>query len=80
MSLDVSDTAIKCYSGCLTSSAVYIEGASPNCHNGTITRDFLLIVGGVLLLGAMFTCAYYRRGLLVASDPVSDSSTGVCAH
>jgi hypothetical protein len=37
--VDVTDTDIFCYSGCLTSSKVQIVGASSNCHGIRISGD-----------------------------------------
>ena len=45
LELDVSDTDIQCYSGCLTSSSVFVTGASDDCHNGSIMQRFLIVLG-----------------------------------
>jgi hypothetical protein len=50
MSIDVTGTEITCYSGCLTSSNVVIQGANDFCPNGTLTTIFLNQVGGFLCL------------------------------
>lgn len=51
LSLDVSNTGISCYSGCLTSSRILITGASDNCHDGSVMFNFLIVVGvGVLVV------------------------------
>jgi hypothetical protein len=60
-SIDVQDTNIRCYSGCLTSSAVLVTGASPNCHDGSIMHEFLVVVGVVLFLSIIFSLAYRFR-------------------
>ena len=48
--IDVSDTNIKCYTGCLTSSSILITGAFPACHNGSVLRTFIIIVCIFLIL------------------------------
>jgi len=60
-SIDVSDTGIECYSGCLTSAAVLVYGASSDCHDGSILLEFLVIAGAVVGLVALFSVAYRLR-------------------
>jgi len=60
-SIDVEGTDIKCYSGCLTSSAVLVTGASPDCHNGSILREFLIFGAVAVSLILMFSLAYRLR-------------------
>jgi len=67
VSLDVSGTAIACYSGCLTSAAVLVTGASPECHDGTILRDFLIVVGCVSVSVLLASAAYYQHRVGVAN-------------
>ena len=68
LELDVTDTNIQCYSGCLTSSNVVVTGASDDCHDGSIMQRFLIVLGigfGVVLLS---TIVYrHRSSLNVAS-------------
>ena len=42
MSIDVSNTGIGCYSGCLTSSQIIINGADTICPDGSQVERFLL--------------------------------------
>lgn len=55
ISIDVSDTGIACYSGCLTSSEVLIVGASNDCHDGSIMREFLMVLICVFIVALGFT-------------------------
>jgi len=57
ITIDVSSTDIVCYSGCLTSAAVLVTGASGQCHDGSIMREFVTVLCAVLLTGIGFTCA-----------------------
>ena len=57
ISIDVSDTGIDCYSGCLTSSEVLVVGASNQCHDGSIMREFLIAVIAMFLIFMSFTFA-----------------------
>ncbi len=65
--IDVSNTGINCYSGCLTSSDVFIVGASPQCHDGSIMERFGIIVGITLLVSISFSIAYYRKFALTTT-------------
>lgn len=58
ISIDVTGTNIECYSGCLTSSAVVIIGASSQCHNGDITLRFLVLCGFCCVVLVLFTLVY----------------------
>ena len=49
--VDVTDTEIYCYDGCLITSDVYIEGATNDCHDGWITERFAIAVSCAILLG-----------------------------
>lgn len=57
-SVDVSNSGIDCYSGCLTSSQVLIFGATEDCHNGTIMLHFLFLSSIALFVVVMSTCLY----------------------
>ena len=59
MSINVSDTGINCYSGCLTSSQVLIYGASDNCHDGSVMREFLILVG-IIAIAVVFSTMWHR--------------------
>ena len=52
-SLDVSDTSIHCYTGCLTSSAISVIGSDAACPGDALSH-FLIVVGilvGLIILG-----------------------------
>ena len=56
VSIDVSNTDIDCYSGCLTSTKVIVQGASPECHDGSIMLRFVIICavcGSVAVVGTV---------------------------
>lgn len=57
MNIDVTDTAISCYSGCLTSSEILITGASDDCHNGSIMKQFIIICGFGCVVVLVSTCS-----------------------
>ena len=62
ISVDVDGTAIHCYAGCLTSSAVSVTGASSDCHDGRIIQQFMealvLFLMLVLPLTAMMVALF----------------------
>ena len=62
LSIDVAETKIKCYSGCLTSSNIIITGANNDCHDGNISNGS----GSVFVNGL---------GVARVGDPVSCGST-----
>ena len=73
--IDVSDTDIKCYTGCLTSSSILITGALPACHNGSVLRTFIAVVCIFLILilisSIIYKCAhtYYHSCMNVLLSP-----------
>ena len=75
MNLDVSNTAIECYSGCLTSSSLEITGASNTCHNGSIMTRFMIVVGVILGL-VLVSAVGYRRVYLGCTGGGSSSESG----
>ena len=61
VSIDVSDSSIHCYSGCLTSSPVQIIGASDDCHDGSQMRRFICACGVFCAATLLCTCAHRWR-------------------
>jgi Leucine-rich repeat (LRR) protein len=61
VSIDVSGTSLECYSGCLTTSAVLVVGASPECHDGHLMRNFLVVCGFFVAVLLVFTALYRRQ-------------------
>ena len=55
LSIEVVDTGIHCYSGCLTSAKIVITGATNQCHDGNIMERFLLFMSVVLAVGLIST-------------------------
>jgi hypothetical protein len=71
ISIDVTASGIECYSGCLTSAAVQVQGASPVCHDGSIMLRFIIFVSiwtGIVLV---MTLVYrdHRGKTLQGADP-----------
>ena len=66
MSVDVSQTGIHCYGGCLTSARVAITGASDDCHDGSIMERFIVIVA--VFFGCSFLLTLGYRHLLLLCD------------
>jgi len=62
MSINVTNTNIGCYSGCLTSSAILVTGASEDCHDGSIMQEFLLKMGALVLLALISSVCYHYSG------------------
>ena len=58
LSMNVYNTQITCYAGCLTSANIIIHGASAVCPDGSILRLFLIIVGTCTFIGIMSTILY----------------------
>ena len=72
MSIDVSGTSIACYSGCLTSAAVLVTGASPECHDGTILRNFLVFMTVVVAIAVIATLLLHEhRDKALRGEPLS---------
>ena len=61
ISIDVSGSDIACYSGCLTSSYVFITGASSNCHDNFQLRLFVFCVCISLGLVLLFSYGYRQE-------------------
>ena len=72
VNIDVSGTAIDCYSGCLTSSHVLVTGASAECHDGSIMYQFILIssvcAGAAALCTALYHCYGWWSPALVSLE------------
>ena len=77
LSIDVSDTDIDCYSGCLTSASVTIQGASSDCHDGSVTRDFLILVIPILVVAAIGAIVYRYRSKFDPSGEKPKRESGV---
>ena len=58
LSIDVSNTNIHCYSGCLTSANITIHGASSFCPNGSIMKQFIIISISCLFILLLGTISY----------------------
>ena len=81
--LNVEATGISCYSGCLTSQNIDINGANPNCANGEVTRRFIIIsciYMGICLLSAIWYKWYRNNIYCVCSFRCCDGppSTNAC--
>ena len=74
-SIDVVDTDIHCYTGCLTSASVAISPQLDICHDGSIMREFLTVVCASLLVAVVFSAVYYGRQWVSLPD-VSKSCCG----
>ena len=77
ITVDVSDTSIACYSGCLTSSPVYVVGASNDCHDGSIFETFLAVTGFflvVIFMGSLVSYNPVRKWLQSWNDDSTDNS------
>ena len=89
ISVDVSNTDINCYGGCLTSASVTIQGATNECHDGSIMERFLILTCSLFLVGLMvpFVSNYYWpcRPSSPNIDVVEDAVSGIdftryCIH
>jgi len=86
VSIDVRGTAIGCYSGCLTSSHVVLMGASPECHDGSIIEQFIIISGVCFGIAVVCTAMYRSYGwwfpllpsFCVHGQTLSDTEGGGC--
>ena len=67
--LDVADTNIHCYSGCLTSARIIIVGASNICPNGSIMELFVIAIAVCcfLSLTAALWYKYFRKSNVISS-------------
>lgn len=61
ISIDVTDTGIHCYEGCLTAAEIFISGAESECHNGHIMRAFYIVTGVVVGIAITVTIAFAYR-------------------
>ena len=77
--INVTNTNIHCYSGCLTSAKVIIEGATHICPDGSIMERFGISVGICCVVCIMATMWYkYNRTLI--SEPLIASEHSVNMH
>jgi len=77
ISIDVSGSAINCYSGCLTSEHVLVTGASPEYHDGSEIVRFLVISGVVIVIAILCTLLH-RSYDWWAPAVLSRLNSGVC--
>ena len=63
-SVNVENTEIDCYSGCLTSSSVVVQGASSYCSSDYELRRFIIIVSFVGIIGVVATVWYFQYNYL----------------
>ena len=64
--INVTNTNIHCYSGCLTSTKVIIEGATHICPDGSIMERFGIVVGICVAVSLLATVWYkYNRKSVV---------------
>ena len=68
--INVTNTNIHCYSGCLTSSAVIIEGATHICPDGSIMERFVIVVGvcGSVCVLATVWYKYIRKSVNLSTE------------
>ena len=59
--IDVTDTSIDCYGGCLKTANVVVKGASSDCPDGSIMYHFLLITVGMLILMILLSTVYWYQ-------------------
>ena len=71
--INVTNTNIHCYSGCLTSAKVIIEGATHICPDGSIMERFGTVVGVCVAVSLLATvwykyhrCKYNRKSVSVS--------------
>ncbi len=56
--IDVTNTSIDCYGGCLKTANVVVKGASSDCPDGSIMYHFLLITVSMLILMLLLSTLY----------------------
>ena len=61
LSINVDNTQIACYADCLTSANVIIHGASAVCPDGSIMKQFIIIVS-ILFCFSIGSTVYYKYG------------------
>ena len=76
LELDVTDTKIQCYSGCLTSSNVVVTGASDDCHDGSIMQRFLIVLGVGLVIVLSSTVIYRYLAALNSNNSNNPDHSG----
>ena len=79
--MDVSNTNIHCYSGCLTSAKISVIGASDVCHDGSIMKLFGIVAGvfcGLVMIGTMWF-TYYRHSIYLMLFSTSYSNASMVA-
>ena len=77
--LDVADTNIHCYSGCLTSARIIVAGASNVCPNGSIMELFVIAIAVCFLLSLTAALWYkYSRKSNVVTSSLSLFNLSLC--
>ena len=71
MFLDVSNTKVECYSGCLTTARIIIKGASNWCPDGSIMKFFGITVGIFGVVALIVTLYHVRRVKSPSSTKIS---------
>ena len=59
LELNVEGTEIHCYTGCLTSQNIDINGASPTCTYGDVLERFIIVMSSYMFI-AVLTAIWYR--------------------
>ena len=78
MSINVTDTALRCYGGCLTSSEIIIYGASDHCHDGSIMKAFYILVGvlfSIIAVGTVFSHRSQRQNTPLSESEEKDAGS-----
>ena len=74
--INVTNTNIHCYSGCLTSAKVIIEGATHICPDGSIMERFVIVVGVCVTMSLLAT-VWYKYNRKSVSLPIINSKDAV---
>lgn len=67
--MDVTGTGIDCFSGCLTTANVVVEGASSICPDGAVTLRFVVICSIVFAVAVAATWVFRRQAVAAAPAP-----------
>ena len=74
--INVTNTNIHCYSGCLTSAKVIIEGATHICPDGSIMERFVIVLS-VCVAVSLLATVWYKYNSKSVSLPIINSKDGV---
>ena len=81
MSIDITNTQIDCYSGCLTSAKIVIAGATTSayCHDGSIMERFVIFVVCFVFIFLLATVYYkFYNGMISTPSWCSDVWCNCC--